>query len=108
MPSLQIAFEQAQAAGIGVGARRNSNYRLEFSLQVERAQVKGAGQSRQALWLIEILFDVAANGLHRLRLPVAKKCLRTATPAGAVARALGFFRTPEKRDVLPSWPLRRA
>src|SRR5205807_7523111 len=99
---------QAHAAGIRIGSGSNSQHRLEFSLQMKWAQVESASQPRQCQGLIEILFDVTANGLHRFRLSVPRKSFRTATQASAIACALGLFRMAKKGDVLPPRPFRRA
>src|SRR5438445_5817574 len=61
VPGLQVAFEQAQTAGVGVFPGRDSHGCLEAPLQMEWALVKGFAQALQSDGLVEMLFDVAAN-----------------------------------------------
>src|SRR5436309_12691937 len=67
MTSLQVALELIHAAGIGIGAGRNSQDRFERALQMEGALAEGLTQPSQGDRLIEMLLDVAADSLHHFQ-----------------------------------------
>src|SRR5438445_827626 len=108
MPGLQVALEQVHAAGISVGARRDSEHSLECALQVKRTLVEDLGQARQRDWFIQMLLDVPANALHGLQLCAARGRFRPATQAGTIACSLRFFGSPVEGHILTAWMLGRA
>ena len=71
MTGLQVALELIHAAGIGIGAGRNSQDRFERALQMEGALAEGLTQPSQGDRLIEMLLDVAADSLHHFHLRVS-------------------------------------
>src|SRR5579863_562627 len=69
--------------------------------------MKFASQASQRQRLVEMLFDVAADGAGFSNSSVARR-LGAATQAGAVASFLGFIGTAKERDVFPPRASRRA
>ena len=106
-PACKLRLSGAQAAGVGVLARRDAEHRLEAALQVKRALVKFLAQAGQRHRLVEMLLDEPANRLHAVRLRIAAGRLRPATQAGAVSRLLGLRGRKEELHVLPPRPPRR-
>ena len=88
---LQIAFELAQAAGIGVFARRDSERCFETALQMERALAKSFAQAFKRDRLIEMLLDVAADLFDHIGLRIAAQQPRPAAQAGSKAGFLGLL-----------------
>ena len=88
---LQISLEHLQAARVGVGLRRDADYRLEAPLQMKRALMKFLRETLQCQWLVKMLLDEAAHRLHAIRLCVSTKRLWTAPQTGAISSMLGLF-----------------
>ena len=108
MPGLKIALELIHAAGIGIGAGRDSQYCFKRALQMERALLEGRAQPRQRDRLIEMLFDVAAYGFHHFHLRVSADRPRTAAQTGAIAGLLGVVGLAKKHNIFTPWMPRRA
>jgi hypothetical protein len=68
---LQVAFEQAEPARIGILARGNSERGLEAPLQVEWTLVKDIAETREGNWLVKMLLEVAADFFRGIRLRIA-------------------------------------
>src|SRR5437588_9686060 len=67
---------------------------------MKRTLAENFAELRQGDWLVEVLFQVAADPLHHLRLCVTGGSIRPAAQASAKARALRFFRSAVESNVL--------
>src|SRR5439155_27338944 len=100
MTGLQVALELIHAAGIGIGAGRNSQDRFERSLQMEGALAEGLTQPSQGDRLIELLLDVAAYRLHHFHLRVSADSQRTTAKTGTIAGSRGPIGLAETSNVI--------
>src|SRR5205807_8777915 len=99
---LQIALEQAQAAGVGIFSGRNPQDSFEAPLQVEWALTEDFAKASQGHGLVKMCLDVAADRLHTVGLRIDADRLRLAAQTGAVARFLRMLRTEVERNILAS------
>src|SRR6266496_1126060 len=99
MPGAEIFLQLIHTDGVGVGARSNSQHRLERALEMERALVKLACQLLPRHRFVEMTFDVAAHRFDHVGLCIAKG-FRPAAQAGPVAGFLSIFRLREEGNIL--------
>src|SRR5207244_13124798 len=100
MTGLQVALELIHAAGIGIGAGRNSQDRFERALQMEGALSEGLAQPSQGDRLIEMLLNVAVQSLHHSHLRISADSGGTAASTSTIAGFLSLIVLAERNDIL--------